>query len=105
MHIKNTSIKNLEQRHVAYVSFIGDYMWKPEIFKNLFEKLGNWAGPKNLIDQNTVFLPSYKDDPYVTPPDKLTLEACMSIPEGTEVEWEIQKKDLPCENMLSWVQN
>ncbi|MCI5210044.1 MAG: AraC family transcriptional regulator, partial [Candidatus Electrothrix sp. ATG2] len=34
-------------------------------------------------------------DPKVTPPDELQLEGCISIPEETEVDGEIQKKMLP----------
>ncbi len=89
------SIKNLNEREVAYVSFTGNYIGNTKVFKDLFTKLGNWAGPKNLINSDTVFLSSYQDDPNVTPPDELVLDVCMSIPENTEVEGEIKKKVLP----------
>jgi AraC family transcriptional regulator len=88
-------IGELEEKQVAFVSFIGNYMGNSKVFKDLFDKLCGWAGPKGLITSNTVFLSAYQDDPNVTPPDKLRLEVCMIIPENTEVEGEIQKKVLP----------
>lgn len=89
------TIKHLDERQVAFVSYQGNYMGNPQVFKDLFEKLGAWAGPKQLIGPDTVFLSAYQDDPNVTPPDELTLEACMSIADDVEVEGEIQKKVLP----------
>ena len=88
-------IKNLDPKEVAYISFVGNYINNPQIFKDLFCKLGAWAGPKNIIDKNTVFLASYQDDPNVTPPDELKLEICMSIPKNTEVDGKIKKQNLP----------
>jgi len=88
-------IKKLEEKHVAYISFVGNYIGNAEIFKSLFNQLCGWAGPKNLITQDSVFLSSYQDDPQTTPPEELKLELCMVVPEETEVEGEIAKKTLP----------
>lgn len=88
-------IEELTEREVAFVSFTGNYMGNAEVFASLFGKLCGWAGPKGLMSAQTVLLSSYRDDPRVTPPDELTLEVCMSIPEDTEVDGEIQKKVLP----------
>ncbi len=90
-----TKIENLEERHVAFVSFVGNYVGKPEVFKDLFGKLAAWAGPKNLMGPDTVFLSVYQDDPRKTPPEELTLEVCMTVPEDAEVEGDIRKKMLP----------
>jgi AraC family transcriptional regulator len=88
-------IRELPSRFVACVSFKGDYVGKPEVFARLFNTLGEWAGPKGLISPDTVFLSSYEDDPSSTPPEELRLDACMSIPEGTDVDGDIQAKLLP----------
>ena len=88
-------IKNLEEREVAFVSFTGNYIGNAQVFKDLFDKLTGWAGPKQLINQDTIFLSVYQDDPNVTPPEKLKLEVCMTIPKNAEVEGEIEKKVLP----------
>lgn len=88
-------LENLEERHVAYVSFVGNYMGNTQVFKDLFGKLMGFAAPKQLINENTVFLSSYQDDPKTTPPEELRLELCMNVPEDTEVEGEVEKKMLP----------
>lgn len=88
-------IKELAERPVAFVSFTGNYMANPQIFADLFNKLLGWAGPRGLITSESVLLSAYQDDPNVTPPDELTLEVCISIPEDTPGEGEIQKKVLP----------
>ncbi|MCD4705115.1 GyrI-like domain-containing protein [bacterium] len=88
-------IKKLEEKQVAFVSFIGNYIGNSEVFKNLFNKLFKWAGPKGLISSNTTFLASYQDDPKTTPPEELKLDLCMTIPSDIEVEGEIEKKILP----------
>jgi len=93
--INEPKIQELEERQVAFVSFIGNYIGKSEVFKGLFDKLCGWAGPKQLITKNTIFLAAYQDDPKTTPPEELKVEICMTIPEETEVEGEVQKKVLP----------
>ncbi|MCK5107515.1 MAG: GyrI-like domain-containing protein, partial [Nanoarchaeota archaeon] len=75
--------------------FIGNYMGNTKVFKDLFDKLCGWAGPKNLINQDTVFRSAYYDDPQVTPPEELKLDVCMAIKDNVEVEGDIQKQILP----------
>lgn len=88
-------IKNLDERTVAFVSYTGNYLGNPQVFADLFNQLCGWAGPKGLIQPDTVFLSSYQQDPETTPPDELKLDLCMSIPEGTDVAEGIEKKILP----------
>ena len=88
-------IKELDERLVAFVSFTGNYIGNSQVFKDLFDKLCGWAGPKGLITEDTVFLSSYQDDPEVTPPEELTVEVCMTISDDVEVEGNVQKKTLP----------
>ncbi len=95
MKNREPKIQELPERVVACVSFTGNYIGKPEIFADLFNKLGGWAGPKGLMSPETVYLSSYTDDPKSTPLDELKLDVCMSIPENTDVEGDIQKKVLP----------
>nr|WP_321498077.1 GyrI-like domain-containing protein [uncultured Methanolobus sp.] len=87
----------MEERTVAYVSFVGNYLGNAEVFAGLFGKLYNWAAPRQeqLLHPDTVMLSAYYDDPAVTPPDELKLEVCMSIPEDAEVDGEVKKKKLP----------
>ena len=95
MKNEEPKIQELSERVVACVSFTGNYIGKPEIFADLFNKLGGWAGPKGLMSPETVYLSSYTDDPKSTPLDELKLDVCMEISEDTDVEGDIQKKVLP----------
>lgn len=96
MEIKNNpEIKELNEKTVAYVSFVGNYMGNSEVFADLFKRLCGWAGPRGLLNSDTIFLSSYQDDPNITPPEKMKLEVCMTIPKDTEVEGEVKKQVLP----------
>jgi AraC family transcriptional regulator len=94
MKNKSPKLKELKERQVAFVSFKGNYMGNTQVFQDLFHKLCGWAGPKGLLTPETVILSSYQDDPNTTPPDELTLELCMSISDGVQVEGDIKKKVL-----------
>jgi len=93
--IDGPEIKELEEKNVACVSFVGNYMGNAKVFKDLFEKLCEWAGPKNLLGKDTVFISAYYDDPNITPPEELKLDVCMTLKDDAEVEGEIKKKTLP----------
>jgi AraC family transcriptional regulator len=88
-------VDNLPERNVAYVSFTGDYRANSKLFEELFGKLGAWAGPKGIMGPDSLMLSAYHDDPKTTPPEELTVDVCMVVPEDTEVEGEIMKKMLP----------
>ncbi|WP_342304596.1 GyrI-like domain-containing protein [Methanolobus sp. ZRKC5] len=93
--INEAKITELEERTVAYVSFVGNYMGNVEVFEKLFTKLCGWAGPKQLMGPETLFLSAYYDDPGVTPPEELKLDVCMTISDDVEVEGEVKKQKLP----------
>lgn len=93
--INKPEVKQLKERNVAYVSFVGNYIGNPKVFEELFGKLYGWAVPKNLIGGDTVFLASYDDDPNTTPKDELTLEICMTIGDDVEPEGDVKKQKLP----------
>ena len=96
MEIKNNpEIKELGGKTVAYVPFKGNYLNNSKVFKDLIEKLYEWAGPKGLITPDSILLSSYQDDCKITPPDELKLEVCMTIKADVEVEGDIKKKVLP----------
>lgn len=90
-------LQELPERQVAFVSFVGDYRGKVEVFATLFAKLKAWAEPQKLITSETVFLASYPNDPRITPPEKLRLELCLTIAQDVSVEagGEVQQKTLP----------
>lgn len=92
---KGPEITELEERTVAYVSFVGNYVGNTKVFEELFGRLGSWAGPKQLMGPDTLWLSAYYDDPGVTPPEELKLDVCMTIGDDVEVEGEVKKKTLP----------
>ena len=95
MKTEQINIQELTEKHVAFVSFTGNFMGNSQVFADLFHKLCGWAGPKGFIGPNTQFLSSYPDDPNVTAPDEMRLDVCMSISEDTAVDGDVQKKTLP----------
>ncbi|MGB5584467.1 MAG: GyrI-like domain-containing protein [Gammaproteobacteria bacterium] len=95
MQCKEPELAELPERLVACVSYTGNYIGNTALFERLFTRLGSWANEKGLFTAETVFLSSYENDPRTTPPDDLRLDVCMSIPAGTEVDHDIQRKMLP----------
>ncbi|AEH60802.1 transcription activator effector binding protein [Methanosalsum zhilinae DSM 4017] len=93
--INEPVITELEERNVAYVSFVGNYMGDASVFEEMFGKLFSWAGPEQLMGPDTLLMSAYYDDPGVTPPEELKLDVCMTIEDDVEVEGEIKKKKIP----------
>ncbi|AGB50391.1 DNA gyrase inhibitor [Methanomethylovorans hollandica DSM 15978] len=93
--LNEPEIKEIEERNVAYVSFVGNYLGNTNVFNDLFTKLLGWAGPKQLMGPDTILMSAYHDDPSVTPPEELKLDVCMTIEDDIKVEGEIKKKKLP----------
>lgn len=93
--LNGPELKEIKTRNVAYVDFVGNFVGNPEIFRGLFEKLFGWAFQEQVMGPDTEVLSAYYDDPDVTPPEKLRVEVCMTIPDGARVEGDIRKKMLP----------
>ena len=87
-------IQNLPSMTVAYIRHIGPYKGDSKLFESLFETLCKWAGPRNLINEKTIFLSVYYDDPEITEERKLRFDLCMTVPEDTKVEGQIGKMKL-----------
>jgi AraC family transcriptional regulator len=84
-------IQNLPDMNVAYVHNVGNYIGNSSLFEKLFRKLCGWAGTKGLMTQkDMIMLSVYHDDPKKTDPEKLKLDVCMTVPEGTRSEGDIQ---------------
>jgi AraC family transcriptional regulator len=85
-------VKEMPELNVAYVQHIGPYKGDTKLFAGLFGKLMGWAGPRGLLSSpETLVLSVYYDDPKTTEEDKFRTSACITVPEGTEVEGEIGK--------------
>lgn len=80
---------------VAYVRHVGPYAGKPEVFERMFGRLSQWAGPRGLIGEGSRWLAVYHDDPDITPPEKLRLSCCISVPPGTTGERDVSVMEVP----------
>jgi len=90
------SVRDLEEMTVAYVRYIGPYAGNEELFKNLFDKLYSWAGPRGLAnDSNAKSIIIYHDNPEITEEEKLRMSVCLTVPEDTTVDGEIGKMTIP----------
>lgn len=88
-------VKDFPSTTVGYVRHIGPYKEDMQVFEKLYGKLCNWAGPRNLINDETLYFNIYHDDPEITEDKKLRLSVCINIPEKTEVSGEIGKMTIP----------
>ncbi len=88
-------VKNFPSTTVAYVRHIGPYKEDIKVFEKLYGKLLNWAGPRNLVNDETLYFNVYHDDPEITDDKKLRLSVCINIPDKTEVSGEIGKMVIP----------
>ncbi len=88
-------IVDMPDRNVVYVRHIGSYAGQTEVFRETFGKLFAWAGPRGLIDESSEVLSVYHDDMDITEEDKLRMDACLTVPEGTPVEGDMGTMIVP----------
>jgi len=85
-------VKELPDRFAACVRHVGPYN---QIGKG-FERIFGWAGPKGLIQfPKTEVLAFYHDDPETTAESELRSSACLTVPEGTEGDGDVETKVIP----------
>jgi AraC family transcriptional regulator len=87
----NVEVRELPERHVAYVRHVGPYKGDTGLFGRLFEKLITWAGPRDLLGPDSQMMTLYHDDPEITEEEKLRISVCLTVPEDTEVDGEVGK--------------
>ncbi len=86
-----TEAKSMPAFHVAFLRHVGPY----HEIGAAFGKIAGWAGAKGLIGPGAQFLGIYHDDPSQTPAAELRSDACLVVPEGTEVDGDVQLGDIP----------
>jgi len=92
----DVEVKEWPETHLAYIRHIGPYAGDAELFQRLFERLMTWAGPRGLLQfPETKVISMYHDDPELTDPDKLRVDACITVQAGTEVDGEVGKASIP----------
>lgn len=73
------AIRTLDPVQVAAVAHRGDY----QEIGHAFERLQAWAGSAGLIGPASRFFGIFYDDPTSVPKERLTADACMTVPAGT----------------------
>jgi AraC family transcriptional regulator len=88
-------VEDLPAFTVAYVRHVGPYAGQDQVFQGLFARLAQWAGPRGLATPQARWLAMYHDDPDITPPEKLRLSACITVPPGTTGERDVSVLEVP----------
>ncbi|MGP8320542.1 MAG: AraC family transcriptional regulator [Methanosarcinaceae archaeon] len=89
-------VREMPELNVAYVRHVGPYKGDMKLFAELFGKLMEWAGPRDLLNSpETMALSVYHDDPRTTEEDKSRISVCITVPEDTEIEGEVEKMTVP----------
>ncbi len=78
----NVEIKEMPAFHVAGIRHLGAYTQIGGAFGKLFE----WAGPAGVLGPTTTTLGVYWDNPEETPEPELRSDACVTVPEGMNIE-------------------
>ncbi len=92
----NVEVKDMPELHISYIRHIGPYKGDQELFGRLFNKLMAWAGPRGLLRfPETKAMTIYHDNPDITDESRLRTDACITVPEDTQVEGEIGKARIP----------
>jgi AraC family transcriptional regulator len=91
----DAQVRDLPALTVAYVRHVGPYAGDDGLFRRLFGRLGQWAGPRGLIGKDTRWLAIFHDDPNITAPEKLRVSACLTVPAGTPGERDVNVMEIP----------
>jgi len=92
---KGVEIQDISPMTLAYIRHTGPYMGDEKLFKELWNRLYTWAGPRRLLEQPDMkSLVIYHDDPSVVPDEKLRLSVCIPVPPDTKVDGEVGKMNL-----------
>jgi len=84
-------LRRLPPRLLLCLRHVGPY----DQVGSTWERLCDWAGPRDLIGAETEIIGASYDDPDVTPADKLRYDACLTVPPGTKGEGEIFVREFP----------
>lgn len=89
-------VKDMPELNVAYIRHIGPYKGDSLLFKNLFDKLMQWAGSRDIFQiPGTLVLVVYHDDPKIAEENNLRTSACITIPDDMSIDGEIGKMIVP----------
>lgn len=81
--IRQVVIENIPQFKVAYVRNVGPYQQDDNLFDKLYAQLFQWAVPRGNMNDNTITLNIYHDNPEITEIHKLRVMAAISVEDHT----------------------
>jgi AraC family transcriptional regulator len=88
----SAEVKQLPERNVACVRHIGPYNQIGRAIGKIFA----WAEPKGLVQfPKTQCLAVYHDDPCTVDASELRSDACLTVPEGTKTDGDVQTMKIP----------
>jgi len=88
----DVQVIDLPETTVAYVRHIGHFKDSPDLFRNLFFKIINWAGARDLLNfPETKVLSMYHDNPDITDEENQRVSLCVTVPADTKVDGDIGK--------------
>jgi len=90
--IMNVRIETLPDRAILRVRETGPYM---ESAERAWNALCAWAGPKNLLGPQTLFIGIGHDDPSVTAPEKIRFDAAITVDKPIAPEAPVVADTLP----------
>ncbi|MEM7184342.1 MAG: AraC family transcriptional regulator [Spirochaetota bacterium] len=91
----SVEVRELPSTSVVYLRHIGNFKEAPQLFQEMFSKLINWTGARNLLNfPETKVMTVYHDNPEITEEDKMRTSLCITVPQETQVEGEIGKMTL-----------
>jgi AraC family transcriptional regulator len=82
--IRQVEIEQLDSFKIAYVRHIGDYQANEAVFSELYQQLFQWALPRGYVDENTLTLNVYHDNPQITDPQHLRVMSAIPVNEHVE---------------------
>ncbi len=86
-----TTIQNVEELQLAYISHKGEMEKIGEVFNRLIQ----WATPKGLMNQeNLRLLTMYHDSPKITSPENIRSSIAIVLNSETTVEGEVRLKTI-----------
>ncbi|MCP4110351.1 MAG: AraC family transcriptional regulator [Desulfobacteraceae bacterium] len=83
--VRQVRIEELQPRKVAYIRYVGPYHGDDILFGNLYRQLFQWAIPRGHMDENTVKLHIYHDNPHITETRHLRVMVAIPIPDSAGV--------------------
>ena len=82
-------IREMPDLDVAYVRHTGAYQGAVDVFTDIFTRLMNWAGPRQLLNDSSWVMAVYHDNPSITEDEKLRVSACIDVPPEVETTGDV----------------